>query len=71
MDLFTANAAYSTHAQAAQRADREREFRRIAKERAAATLANAAATSEPQPKPQRQRRLVLGAVFRARLRSAH
>ena len=49
MDLFTANAAHSLHAQDAQRAARELEYRRVAKERAALTQVDrtSAATTIP------------------------
>lgn len=65
MDLFTTNAAHSIHSSEAQRAEREREYRRIAQERAAT------AKSDVPAKPARQRRSVFGTVFRTRFRAAH
>jgi hypothetical protein len=63
MDLSTGHAAYTLHAQEAQRAEREREFRRVAKERAVAPI-EAVAT------PQRQPRFRFGMIFHGRTRTA-
>jgi hypothetical protein len=58
MDLYTANAAHTLHAQDAQRAIRELEYRRVAKERAAATASAPGNTETPVPaQPQRSRGL--------------
>ena len=64
MDLGTGHAAYTLHAQEAQRAEREREYRRIAKERAVLQQA------ELPVRPQRQHRFHFGTMFRGRIRSA-
>jgi hypothetical protein len=54
MDLYTANAAHSLHAQDAQRGIRELEYRRVAKERAAAM---ASVPGDPETRvPARPRR---------------
>jgi hypothetical protein len=65
MDLFTGNAAHTMHAQEAQRAEREREYRRIAHERAAALKVETVA------KPKLERRSAFAGFFRLRVRSAH
>ena len=64
MDLSTGHAAYILHTQDAQRAEREREFRRVAKERAMEQQAGTPV------QPQRQHRFRFGAMFRGRVRSA-
>jgi hypothetical protein len=65
MDLFNTNAAHSLHAQEAQRVEREREYRRVAHERAAVT-----AQPETSAKPRRQHGFRFGLMFRGRVRSA-
>lgn len=59
MDLYTANSAYSLHAQEAKRVTRELEYKRVAKERAAAAGSPARNPEElVAAKPQRARGLL-------------
>ncbi|HMH59109.1 MAG TPA: hypothetical protein VK537_08005 [Galbitalea sp.] len=64
MDLGTVHAAYTLHTQEAQHAEREREFRRVAKERAMAQQAETPARTE------RHHRKLFSLMIRGRVRSA-
>ena len=65
MDLFTANSAYSLHAQDAKRVLRELEYKRVAKERAAASLSvEGSPETLVTAQPQRPRRLFTFWLFR-------
>ena len=71
MDLFTSNAAISLNAQAARRADREREYRRVSHERTTEARMSAERSAQPETaRPQREHRFPLLTMFRSRMRSA-
>ena len=57
MDLSTGHMAYTVHSQDARRAEQEREFRRVAKERAAELAATQDGSAPVAPvAPKRSRR---------------
>jgi hypothetical protein len=67
MDLYSANAANTLHAQAARRAEQEREYRRVAAERTAAL--GGAEVEAPTP-ARRRHGFAFTAMLRTRTRSA-
>ena len=72
MDLYTANAAQTLHAQNAQRAARELEYRRIAKERAIELAASqASAGVVVAARPRRLQGLIASLFLRAHRATAH
>lgn len=71
MDLYTANAASSLHAQNARRAAQQLEYRRVASERAAEAAAQAGIPAPAPVAPTRQRHgFSFPAIFRARPHTA-
>lgn len=71
MDLYTANAASSLHAQNARRAAQQLEYRRVASERAAEAAATAGIPAPvPAPATRRRNGFSFPAIFRQRPHTA-